>query len=291
MQRKQPDCSTLEQTFCFPFKIIEKSVIFIQSWVSILVLTLPFHNFLLHSSSKIPLLSFSDFISEHVVLSLISFLCLHCFTNFLLAYSLCVSYYQFQFSLSYDHDFFFFPCSPFPHQESLCSAKLLMAGKLWQVTDPPVFSCVCPWIFLTGHLWKQGSGIPELLVWSIKAVSVISSIWLWLVRAVNKRDLLSATLQTEGSASALHWPLLFWLSKWRGGRSFSFWACHRAVSRDFIGNCPFACMLLVFFSKKLCSSIALKHLPPGQELVSRPPGTQNHFCDFCPHQPFPTWKL
>lgn len=96
----------------------------------------------------------------------------------------------------------------FPLQDSLCSAKLLMAGRLWQGTDPPVLSCVCPWTFLTGHLWKQGSGLPELLVRSIKAVSVISSVWLWLVRAAFERDLLSATSQAEGSASALHWPLL-----------------------------------------------------------------------------------
>lgn len=89
-QIKWPDCSTLEQIFCFPFEIIEKSVIFIQSRISILGLTLPSHYFFLRSSSKIPLLFFSDFISEHVFLSLISFLYLHCFTNFLLADSLSV---------------------------------------------------------------------------------------------------------------------------------------------------------------------------------------------------------
>lgn len=103
---------------------------------------------------------------------------------------------------------FLLPFIPvFPLQDSLCSAKLLMAGRVWSGPDPPVLSCLCSWTFLTGHLWNQGSGLPEFLVWSIKALSVISSIWLCLVRAVNKCDLLSATSQTEGSASALHQPL------------------------------------------------------------------------------------
>lgn len=80
----------MDQIFGFLLKIIEKLVLFIQSCVSISfrVLILPFHNFFLHSTSKIPLLSFSDFISEHVFFSLISVLCIHCFTNFWLTYSL-----------------------------------------------------------------------------------------------------------------------------------------------------------------------------------------------------------
>lgn len=133
-----------------------------------------------------------------------------------------------------------FPPPTFPSKTPFVVLSFLMAGRVWWGADPPVFSCLCPWAFLTGHLWKQGSGFPEFLVWSVAALSVISSIWLCLVRTVNKCDLLSATSQTEGSASLLHQPLLlFWLSKLKVGRSFSFWACHRAVSRDFIGNCPF----------------------------------------------------
>lgn len=107
MQRKCPGYYSLGLISCFLLKIIEKSVLFVQSCITIsfTMLILPFHNFFLHSTSKIPQLSFSDFISARTFLSLISFLCIHCFTNFWLAYNvctLCVSSYQsmFMFRLS-----------------------------------------------------------------------------------------------------------------------------------------------------------------------------------------------
>lgn len=254
------------------------------------MLTLPFHNFFLHSSSKIPLLFFSDFISEHVFLSLISFLYLHCFTNFLLAYSLCVCLTISSSSVC--------PASVissslpppfFPFQDSLFSAKL-MVGRLWLGADPSVLSCVCPWTFLSSHLWKQGSVLSELLVWSSKAVSVISSIWLCLDRAVNKCDLLSATSQKDQLQPSINLCSNL-VEQMKRRQILQFLSLSWSTSRGFIGSCPFACMLLVFFSENLCSHTASQHLPPGHKPVSRLSGTHNHFCAFCPHQPFPTQNL
>lgn len=109
---------------------------------------------------------------------------------------------------------------------SVCPTRVISSPSLPPTSKTPFLVLIFCWLeecdkvlillcclafvteHFTGHLWKQSFGLFELLVWSIKAVSVISSIWLCLVRAVNKCDLRSATSQTEGSASAFHQPLL-----------------------------------------------------------------------------------
>lgn len=120
----------MEQFFCFLLKIIEKSVLFMQSCISIsfTVSILPFHNFFFHSTSKIPLLSFSDFYLRTCVF-VINFILKHSlFYQLLLGLeSICglsVSYYQSLCSLSYKCDFFFHPL-----KDSLCSASVLYYGS------------------------------------------------------------------------------------------------------------------------------------------------------------------
>lgn len=81
--------------------------------------------------------------------------------------------------------------------------------------------------------------------------------------------------------------LLFWLSKLKIGRSFSFGACHEAVSRDFIGNCPFACMLLVFFSQKFAHLLPYSTCLQGTSLCTVCQGPTSISVIFAPISLFP----
>lgn len=137
----------------------------------------------------------------------------------------------------------------------------------------------------TGHLWKQSFGLPELLVWSIKAVSVISSIWLCLVRAVNKCDLRSATSQTEGSASAFHQPLLavILVEQMKRRQILQVLSLPWSSIKRLYWKLSLCLHVVGFlFSEALLTYCLLLYLPPGHELVSRPPlgGTHKHFCEF-----------